>query len=883
MIFRQTLAIDAVGIGSAQNRYDADARAEQVLQENHLKFDGVFDRVAVILHQDGVRRGSGEFVHDRQIGLRFAEGRDEGFAGEAEAFRRAVMRRAEDHERSIGIGGRKRGVGGSIGRDAAERADVRRGDREDASVPGGCGAVQIASQGFGEGIRLIGIAAARVNRRTGRRFGEGPLRGFLASRERFILEKSGGAQRVDQVLLQIPDLQIAGDPDQILAQIEISGFAVEKFEAFDERRRNDERCVGVLIRIANHQTGTIFDRGREKIKIGAKPGKQAPEYRSQALESRLLFETPLDNYSTRLKFWRDAHERAASRYRQLGNARLLTGLSALAIAAISIGGGWISPWWLIAPLVVFIALAVVHDRVDRTKAMAQRGLACYELALSRLSDAWVGKGNLGERFRDPKHIYADDLDLFGRGSIFELISTARTAAGENTLARWLMAPGERGEVVARQESVEELRSRVDLREELALMGDDIRAAVDAKILRHWGDQPPVKFFSGARVIAFLLAIAALATLALFLAHVVTLVPFLLVILVELMFNFITREAVRTIADGVETPAHELGLLTLLLERLERESFSSPRLMALKQALETDGLTASEQIRKLSRWIATLDTARHNQFFRPIGAPLLWISQVTMGIEQWRQKCGPNIGKWTAAIGEFEALCSVAGFAYERPKAVFPELVEGDPQIDAEALNHPLIPPESSIANDVKIGGEVRLWIVSGSNMSGKSTLMRAIGLNAVLAWAGAPVTCGRMRISRLHIGASMRTVDSLVDHRSRFYAEIERLRDIVNLSREGQPTLFLLDELLSGTNSHDRRIGAEALVRGLVARGAIGLVTTHDLALADIAETFDGRAVNVHFEDHIEGGEILFDYRLRPGIVTRSNALELMRAVGLEV
>jgi hypothetical protein len=600
----------------------------------------------------------------------------------------------------------------------------------------------------------------------------------------------------------------------------------------------------------------------------------------------LPFESPVATYDDRLTFWRDAHTRAASRYRQLGNARLLTGLAGLAIAAISIGGGWISPWWLVAPLVVFVALAVVHDRVDRGKEMAQRGLVYYERAVGRLDEDWVGKGNQGERFRDPKHLYADDLDLFGRGSIFELISDARTAAGENTIARWLLAPGDREDVIARQQAVEELRSRVDLREELALMGDDIRAAVDAKILRHWGEQPAVNMFPGARPIALLLALAALTTFVLFLAHATTLTPFLLVILAELAYNFGARDAVRTIADAVETPAHELLLLTLLLERLEREPFSSPRLVALKQALETEGLTASDQIRRLGRLIATLDTARHNQFFRPIGAPLLWISQVSMAIEQWRQRCGPSIGTWTAAIGEFEALCSLAGFAYERPSAVFPELIAdeaGGPRIEATALSHPLIPPEVAIANDVQIGGNVRLWIVSGSNMSGKSTLMRAIGLNAVLAWAGAPVTCGRMRISRLHIGASMRTVDSLVDHRSRFYAEIERLRDIVNLSREGKPTLFLLDELLSGTNSHDRRIGAEALVRGLVARGAIGLVTTHDLALADIAETFDGRAVNVHFEDHIEGGEILFDYRLRPGIVTRSNALELMRAVGLEV
>jgi DNA mismatch repair ATPase MutS len=203
--------------------------------------------------------------------------------------------------------------------------------------------------------------------------------------------------------------------------------------------------------------------------------------------------------------------------------------------------------------------------------------------------------------------------------------------------------------------------------------------------------------------------------------------------------------------------------------------------------------------------------------------------------------------------------------------------------DADALRHPLIPAAVAVANDVRLGNGMRLWIVSGSNMSGKSTLMRAVGLNTVLAWAGAPVACARLRISPLMIGASMSTHDSLADNRSRFYAEISRVRDVVELARTGHPTLFLLDELLSGTNSHDRRIGAEAVVRGLVERGAIGLVSTHDLALAEIVPTLNGRAANVHFEDHMEDGEIRFDYRLREGVVTRSNALELMRAVGLDV
>jgi hypothetical protein len=379
-----------------------------------------------------------------------------------------------------------------------------------------------------------------------------------------------------------------------------------------------------------------------------------------------------------------------------------------------------------------------------------------------------------------------------------------------------------------------------------------------------------------------LAAAAVATLILFFVHWLPVSAFLVVVLLEIVYSLAIRDAVGRVVGGVVTPAKELALLRLLLERLERETFTSPRLVALREKLKSDGKPASRRIRGLERTLEFLDSAR-NQFFRPVASMLLWVSQFAMAIEAWRIVNGPHIGEWTKAIGEFEALCSLACFAYEHPAARFPELLGDAPLFDAAALHHPLIPAAISVANDVQLGEETRLWIVSGSNMSGKSTLLRAIGLSAVLAWTGAPVLCARLRISRLYIGASMRTNDSLVDHRSRFYAEIERLREIVELTRVGHPAMFLLDELLSGTNSHDRRIGAQALVRGLVQHGAIGLLTTHDLALAEIANTIEGQALNVHFEDHIENGEILFDYHLRPGIVTRSNALELMRAVGLDV
>jgi hypothetical protein len=597
----------------------------------------------------------------------------------------------------------------------------------------------------------------------------------------------------------------------------------------------------------------------------------------------VLSEQPQQEYRARLERWRLAREQWNQRDRLLGNTRLATGLLAVGIAFVTFGPGWISAWWLLTPLILFIALAAVADRVDRSLAAAARGVSYYERALARVENRWMGNGNQGERFRDAKHIYADDLDLFGRGSLFELLSTARTAAGHRTLAGWLLAPGVRDEVASRQAAVAELRSRIDLREEIALMGEEIRAAADDRALKDWGELPPVDFFPGARIVAPVLALAAMTGFALFLAQVTTLRPFLWVVLAEIMFWYFVKDSAGSVSASAGTPARDLELLGLLLKRLELEPFTSPALAGLRASLEVEGKPASQQIHRLTRLVNHFDSAR-NQFLGVIVGPLLWVPQFAMAIEVWRIRYGRHIGQWIAAVGEFEALCSLACFAYERPDTVFPELAEqADPVFEAVDLSHPLIPAGEAVGNGVTLGGATRLWIVSGSNMSGKSTLLRAVGISAVLAWAGAPVAAARVRVSRLHIGASMRANDSLVDHRSRFYAEISRLREIVDLARGGLPVLFLLDELLSGTNSHDRRIGAEAVARGLVERGAIGMITTHDLALADIVSTFNGRAANVHFEDRLEGGEIRFDYRLRPGVVTRGNALALMRAVGLDV
>ena len=601
------------------------------------------------------------------------------------------------------------------------------------------------------------------------------------------------------------------------------------------------------------------------------------------VESKLPSLEPLTEYRTRRQRFLTEFEQRQKSQRMLGNARLLCGILFAAVGGAALGPGWISAWWLLAPLAPLAAMAFLHPARDRALRRAARGAAYYDRGLARLENRWPGAGSAGGRHRPAEHLYAEDLDLFGKGSLFDLLSTARTLTGERTLAGWLLTPGTAADVRERQRSVDDMRTRIDLREDMALLGEDIRAAVDDHGLAAWGQQPPARFFPGAPIVALLLAVVAASTLIAWASGYTTLRPFLYVALVEILFGLAVRKPMIQVTASVNTPAHELGVMAGLLERLESEQFTAPGLVALRERLKAQGLRATRQIHRLQLLVERMEWA-HNQVFAVIGAVLLWIPQFAMAIERWRIQCGPHLARWVEAVGELEAIGSLAAFAYERPDAVFPELLpSAEPLYDAGGLVHPLIPPAEAAANDVALGGAARLWIVSGSNMSGKSTLMRAIGLSVALAWAGAPVTAQRLRLTRLHVGASLVTTDSLADHRSRFYAEIGRLKSIVDRAKAGDPVLFLLDELLSGTNSHDRRIGAEALLRSLLENNAIGCATTHDLALAEIAAGFGERAVNVHFEDHMEDGQIRFDYRLRPGVIARGNALELMRAVGLDV
>jgi hypothetical protein len=590
---------------------------------------------------------------------------------------------------------------------------------------------------------------------------------------------------------------------------------------------------------------------------------------------------PRSVYTERLADRQERLKGFEARRGQLGYWRLLAMAGVGVLIWLGIQGQ--APWWSAGfPLAVFVTLIWWQSRIERDAERIRRAIRFHESGLARIENRWQGSGETGERFLDAHHPYSADLDLFGRASLFELLSTARTWGGEARLASWLQAPAPIERLHERHAAIEELRPMLDLREQLAVLGDDFRSGVDPEQLSRWGSAPAQPFSTTMRVAAFILAIAAVIILIWWFAtgfvEIEARRAVVALAMVEGSYFLSVRRRTGKIVEEVGRPARDLDLLAGIVETLEAQRFQSPLLARLRAALEVAGRPASYRIARLRRLMDILDS-RENPMIKGLDGPLLWTAQTAMAIEAWRSESGRFVAGWLDAVSEIEALSALANYSWEHPDDPFPEFVP-EAQFDGDGLGHPLLAEERCVRNSVSLTPPLQLLVVSGSNMSGKSTLLRAVGINAVLALAGAPVRAKRLTISYLSVGASIRTMDSLEEGHSRFMAEILRLKQILELPR---PALFLLDELLHGTNSHDRAIGAEGLIRALLAKGSIGLATTHDLSLSRVAEELTPAAVNVHFEDRLEEGRLVFDYRMKPGVVARSNALDLMRAVGLDV
>jgi ABC-type multidrug transport system fused ATPase/permease subunit len=589
---------------------------------------------------------------------------------------------------------------------------------------------------------------------------------------------------------------------------------------------------------------------------------------------------------------RDVRSREAAllegRARVIGTARLALAVIALVSIGAFVWGhlGW--AWWVLAgDVIAFLGLVVAHSRVHDAKERASAALRFHQRGLARLDHKWDALSSTSARFQSPDHPFAADLDIFGRGSLMQLVDATETRFGEERLAKLLSqeGPGTWPEdVLARQEAVRDLAGRSVFREALATAGGVLAdEKPDPAPLLRWAEGSG-GIAPATRLLGWGLPLVTLAIIVL--GSVVGLRPGVvaLVVVVQIAIGIAIGVRLTPMLSAASARESSVTRWRSMIAAIEVEPFEAPLLKKLQQRLAAGKRKASEEIAALERIVGFVD-ARRNEVFRLLIGPLLmWDVHCAFALLRWRARVGGHVRAWLDALGEVEALASLAGFAFEHPTFTWPELTT-EPLLDARALGHPLLPEDRRVGNDVRLAVAGRALVVTGSNMSGKSTLLRALGVNAVLAFAGAPVCAAALRLGAARVATSMRIEDSLEEGVSHFYAELRRLKRVLDWAQEKgrPPVLFLLDEILHGTNSRERVLGACAVVRELVACAALGAVSTHDLGITALERELGGQVENVHFEEQVEGEAMTFDYVLRPGIVQSSNALRLMRAIGIAV
>lgn len=580
---------------------------------------------------------------------------------------------------------------------------------------------------------------------------------------------------------------------------------------------------------------------------------------------------------------------------RLGIARLVTfALGAIAWWNTLRSGSPMPLAWGAAAGVATVAfvIAVVLSRRSRARLRRARDLLviCDEGA-ARVRRDWTAIPLRPWDAPDATHPYATDLDLFGRGSLAQLLPPLSRAPGRTTLGAWLLSPAEPEVIAERQAAVRELVPRDDLREELAAHG--MYVTMDAERLDGlvaWAAERPSAKWS-ARRLSIAAAVLGTITWLLIAAEVADVTDrplWLLAALAALIVSgFATRELKRTSSHAYGHLA-TLHAYSAMLARVERETFHAELLRRARRDLAEGSHTALSSIRWLARLVEYSEVRLSPMAHVVLNALVLWDVHVLAGFKRWQVERGGDVARWMAAIGTIESLAALATLAHDNPDWAFPEVAEDvSGRVEARALGHPLLPPDAGVRNDVEVGPRGTLLVISGSNMSGKTTLLRSIGLAAVMAQAGSVVCAAGLRCPRLAVHTSIRIEDSLRRGVSHFMAELLRIKGIVDAAERtsgGPPVLYLLDEVLHGTNSVERAIATERIMQHLMALGATGAVTTHDLALFESGGL--ARAVrHVHFTEHFEavngGRKMIFDYVLRPGKATSRNALALLELVGL--
>jgi len=565
---------------------------------------------------------------------------------------------------------------------------------------------------------------------------------------------------------------------------------------------------------------------------------------------------------------------------------------------------FLGAWVCVALTIIVVATALIHTTVPlvlavlpatvslalyrvyvssgrRWKGIAQE-IEYFERGIMRLTATWQGQGNAGMEFVREGHLYQSDLNILGEGSLFELLCTTRSMFGAERLASYLLEPVGQKESKERQEAIKELRGHNHLREQIHRLGDHRSDDSGVGSFSNWFGMTPLVIHPVIRHLLFLsTSVCVVLGLGIFSKALLwsRWMPLLLSLIVAqtavagLLFN-----KIRPRLQQLRLLTNSFTVLHGGFSLLEHQDFESPKLQELTKRIRSTN--ASAEVRKIEKLARLLDQREKLELYA-ISLLLVVATQLVLAMENWRRTNQKDFMGWVDAWAEFEALQALAGYAFEQTCTVFPELVEGPAIFEAKQLGHPLLDATRCVCNDVDLGMHSRFYLVSGSNMAGKSTFLRSIGLNSVIALAGGPVRAVSARLSQLTVCASLAITDSLLDGRSKFLAEVERLGAMIASNQPGKPILFLIDEVFSGTNSQDRKAAAESVIDTLLENGAIGAISTHDLALAELAEDPERAGLLVHMESSNPEDPLDFDYLVRPGVATRSNAMAIVRMIAM--
>jgi hypothetical protein len=483
-----------------------------------------------------------------------------------------------------------------------------------------------------------------------------------------------------------------------------------------------------------------------------------------------------------------------------------------------------------------------------------------------------------------QHDYAEDLDIFGHASIYQYTNRTTSEQGNLLYSNWLLSPATNQEIIYRQEAARELALKPEWRQQLQALGKKDHICIrHEETITTW-NQIENKFISSNiwSILRILLPAIPITSLALHIAGFLPSGPFYLLVIVSFLISLLISRKVMPAYQQLNKIAAELDTLTRSIEHVENEKFQSELLQYGKAELSTHGDKASRVIKRLKRILDRLDYRLNPLIFLPLNTFLFWDLQQVFALEKWRNENKGGIQKWFQAIATLEALASVGNIRFNHPGWVFPEL-SNERVFEGIDLGHPLIPPGKRVTSTFALKQPAQIGLITGSNMAGKSTFLRTVGINIILAMAGAPVCASYLRLSNMKVVSSMRIKDNLEENTSTFYAELKKLKYIIDAVNAHEPVFLLLDEMLRGTNSADRHTGSTALIRQLLIHDAIGLVATHDLELARLEKEYPARLLNYHFDVQVEQEELYFDYKLKPGVCNSMNASLLMKKIGIEL